>query len=188
MVTERIYSELPWSQKGKLLIQPYPSVYDREIATSNDLSEITAMKALVEGTRNFRTENKISPKASIGAHLYTNETALWEKISRFVVALARLGDIELNGKVPSGASGKVATQDFTLTIPLDGLVDTSAEKARLQNEIKRVRGDVEFSLKRLENPAFVERAKPELVEKERNTLSMNKEKLAVLEEALKRLG
>ena len=56
------------------------------------------------------------------------------------------------------------------------------------HEIKRVRTDVEFSLKRLENPAFVEKAKPELVEKERATLAANKEKLTVLEEALKRLG
>ena len=78
--------------------------------------------------------------------------------------------------------------DVTLTIPLEGLVDTSAEKSRLQNEIKRVRTDVEFSLKRLENPAFVEKAKPELVDKERGVLAVNKEKLAVLEEALKRLG
>jgi valyl-tRNA synthetase len=105
-------------------------------------------------------------------------------------AVGTVGANGLTGEVTGNVfkDGKFFTSAFTLTIPLEGLVDTSAEKARLQNEIKRVRTDVEFSLKRLENPAFVERAKPELVEKERATLTANKEKLAVLEEALKKLG
>jgi valyl-tRNA synthetase len=188
MVTERIYSELPWAEAGKLPLQKFPVAADGEIARPEDLAEVLAMKAVIEGTRNFRTENKITPRTPIRAFLQTEQRPLWEKVSRFVVALARLGEVSVNGPAPSGASGKVATSEFTLTIPLEGLVDTAAEKARLQNEIKRVRTDVEFSLKRLENPAFVERAKPELVEKERATLAANKEKLAVLEEALKKLG
>jgi len=186
--TERIYSELPWSEKGKLMVQPFPLAHQGVIAQSADLEEFRALKALVEGTRSFRTENKISPKVPIPAYLQTEQKPLWEKIAKFVIALARLGDLKVNAPAPSGAGGKVATREFTLTIPLEGLVDTSAEKTRLQNEIKRVRTDVEFSQKRLENPAFVERAKPELVEKERGTIAANQEKLAVLEEALKRLG
>jgi valyl-tRNA synthetase len=187
MMTERVWSELPWAQPGKLLIQKFPVAASGKIASPSDLEEIRAMKAVVEGSRNFRTENKIPPRTPINAFLHTDRKPLWDKISRFVVALAKFGDVS-TGPAPGGASGKVATNEFTLTIPLEGLVDTSAEKARLQNEIKRVRTDVEFSLKRLENPAFVERAKPELVEKERATLTANKEKLAVLEEALKKLG
>jgi valyl-tRNA synthetase len=187
MMTERVYSELPWAEKGKLMLQKFPVAVSGTIAQPADLEEIDALKAVVEGTRNFRTENKISPKVPINAVLATEKNALWQKVSRFVVALARLGDVS-TGAPPAGPSGRVATNEFTLTIPLEGLVDTGAEKARLQHEIKRVRTDVEFSLKRLENPAFVEKAKPELVEKERATLSANKEKLAVLEEALKKLG
>ncbi|MGZ3735124.1 MAG: valine--tRNA ligase [Bdellovibrionota bacterium] len=188
MVTERIYSELPWAQAGQLMVQKFPVAHTGAIARDSDLAEIRALKAVVDGTRNFRTENKIPPRTPVNAFLNTDQKPLWEKLSRFVVSLAKLGDVSVNAAAPGGASGKVATNEFTLTIPLEGLVDTSAEKSRLQNEIKRVRTDVEFSLKRLENPAFVERAKPELVEKERATLTANKEKLAVLEEALKRLG
>jgi valyl-tRNA synthetase len=188
MVTERIYSELPWAQAGKLLVQKFPEASDKKIASASDLEEVRALKAVVEGTRNFRTENKITPKNPINAFLQTENESLWKKLAPFVTSLARLGTVAVNKAAPGGASGKVATNEFTLTIPLEGLVDTSAEKSRLQNEIKRVRTDVEFSLKRLDNPAFVEKAKPELVAKERDTLTQNKEKLAVLEEALKKLG
>jgi valyl-tRNA synthetase len=186
-VTERIYSELPWALKGQLMIQKFPIAHEGVIAKPSDFEEFRALKTVVERTRSFRTENKISPKVPIAAFLQTEHGALWEKVSRFVVTLAKLGDVKVNASAPPGASGKVATNEFTLTIPLEGLVDTSAEKSRLQNEIKRLRTDVEFSQKRLENPAFVERAKPELVEKERATIAANQEKLAVLEEALRRL-
>ncbi len=188
MVTERIYSELPWAERGKLMLQEFPLPHPGEIAKASDLHQVAAMKSAVEGIRNFRTENKISPKAQIQAVLETEQAALWENLSRFVVALAKLGEVLVNGKAPTGASGKVATNEFVFTLPLEGLVDTAAEKARLMNETKKVRGDVEFSLKRLENPAFIERAKPELVAKERDTLAANQEKLKTLEEALKRLG
>ena len=82
----------------------------------------------------------------------------------------------------------MATAEFTFTLPLEGLVDKTAEKARLQNEIKKVRSDVEFSEKRLGNEGFVARAKPELVAQEKANLAAAKEKLAVLEEAIKKLG
>jgi len=188
MVTERIYRELPEAEVGKLLLQKFPLPVDHKIASDEDLDQVAALKKAVEGIRNFRTENKISPKALIPAFVQTDQKALWEKLSRFTVSLAKLGDVAVNVSPPAGASGKVATNEFTFTLPLEGLVDSAAEKMRLLNEIKRVRTDVEFSLKRLENPAFVERAKPELVAKEREIVALNQEKLRTLEEALRKLG
>jgi valyl-tRNA synthetase len=184
MVTERIYGELPWAEKGRLSLQKFPTAQP----VASDHNEVAAMKAAVEGIRNFRTENKISPKAAIPVFLETKNTALWQKLAPFVTGLARLGDVQVNKAAPAGSAGKVATADFTFTIPLEGLVDKTAEKARLQNEIKKVRSDVDFSEKRLGNPGFVSRAKPELVEQEKANLAAAKEKLAVLEEAIKKLG
>jgi valyl-tRNA synthetase len=184
MVTERIYSELPWADLGKLSLQKFPEAK----APGASHPDMTALKAAVEGIRNFRTENKISPKAPIPAFLETKNTALWQKLAPFITGLARLGDVKVNQAAPAGSAGKVATADFTFTLPLEGLVDKTAEKARLQNEIKKVRSDVEFSEKRLGNEGFVARAKPELVAQEKANLAAAKEKLAVLEEAIKKLG
>ncbi|MGE3261573.1 MAG: valine--tRNA ligase [Bacteriovoracia bacterium] len=184
-VTEKIYGELPWGIKGKLLLQPFP---ESKTPVASEHKEMTAMKAVVEGIRNFRTENKIAPRASIPAFIQTENKALWDSLAPFVQSLARLGDVQVNTAAPSGSSGKVATSDFTLTLPLEGLVDKNAEKARLQNEIKKAQADVDHGQKRLQNPAFVEKAKPELVEKERATLALAQEKLSVLTEALKKLG
>lgn len=186
MVSEKIYGELPWAEKGKLSLQAYPAAGVAP-ASAQDLAEIAALRALVDGIRSFRTENKISPKAQIPAYLEAKDTALWKKLEPFVVGLARLGEVHLNQPAPAGSSGKVATDLFTLTLPLEGLVDKSAEKARLQNEIKKVRQEVEFSEKRLGNEAFVARAKPELVAEEKAKLDLAREKMRVLEEALAKL-
>ena len=188
MVTEKIYGELPGAKVGQLIVQPYPAAATKELASAEDLSRIRALKSAVEGIRNFRTENKIAPRAAINAFVETKETALWQVLEPLAKGLARLGEVQVNAKVPEGSAGKVATSEFTITVPLDGLVDKGAEKARLQNEIKKVRGDLEFSEKRLGNEAFVAKAKPELVAKERAAADGFREKLRVLEEALAKLG
>jgi valyl-tRNA synthetase len=187
MVTEKIYGELPWANKGNLSIQSYPRENPRFNADEATLNDFQALKSLVEAIRNFRTENKISPKAQIDVYLQTQNSQLWNTIAPFVTSLAKIGNVHLNERPGQGSFSKVATDQFTLSIPLDGLVDKSAEKTRLESEIKKVRADVEFSERRLGNPGFVSKAKPELVEVERAQLATNKEKLKVLEDALSKL-
>ncbi len=188
MVTEKIYGELPWAQKGNLSMQPFPQENPKLVADKDSLSEFQALKNLVEAIRNFRTENKISPKAQIEVYLQTQNSMLWKKIEHFVLSLAKISKVHINERPTQGSISKVTTDLFTLSIPLDGLVDKSAEKARLESEIKKVRSDVGFSERRLGNPGFVSKAKPELVEVERTQLAVNKEKLKVLEDALNKLS
>jgi valyl-tRNA synthetase len=188
LVTEKIYGELPWAEKGKLLLQKFPLPVSRAPASQADLAEAQALKRVVEGIRNFRTENKISPRNEIKAFVQTDQAVLWEKLAPFIHALARLGEVQVNTPAPGGMQGKVATSEFTVTLPLEGLVDKEAEKTRLNNEIKKVKSDIDHSARRLDNPAFVEKAKPELVAKEREALALAEGKLKVLEEALAKLG
>ncbi len=185
MVTEKIYRELPWVEKGASLVHAEFPASDLPQAKESDFIEIAALKQATEGLRNFRTENKIPPRTEIKAFLETKDTALWKQISPLVSALARVEVVV--GEAPQGTSGRVATENFVFTIPLEGLVDKDAERQRLQNEIKKARADVEFSERRLGNPGFVQKAKPELVEQERANLNTYKEKLASLEEALAKL-
>lgn len=193
LVTEKIYRELPGAQAGKLMVQKYPLPAGKPIATQEDLTYVGAMKSIIERSRNFRTENKISPKLeipnfSVAFVQADRDQKIWEATSKFIYSMTKLSASGNTSSLQAKRSSKVVNEHFEITIGLDGLVDDSAEKTRLNNEIKRVRTDVEFSLKRLENPSFVERAKPELVAKERETLALNQEKLKTLEEALKKLG
>jgi len=67
-------------------------------------------------------------------------------------------------------------------MPLDGLVDVDAEKARLDKEIQKVSQEVERAGKKLGNEKFVANAKPEVVQKEKDRLAEWENKLSQLEE------
>lgn len=188
LVTEKIHRNLPWnSGKSSLIRAPFPEGKSKALSGANDTAAVAALKQAVEGLRNFRTENKIAPRQEINAFIEAKDMALWSQIGSLVIALARLGTVNA-GQAPVENSGRVVTDAFVFTIPLEGLVDKGAERQRLQNEIKKTRADVEFSQRRLSNPGFVQKAKPALVEQERASAAAHQEKLAALEEALSKLG
>jgi valyl-tRNA synthetase len=72
-------------------------------------------------------------------------------------------------------------------IPLAGLIDLDAEKARLGKEIKRVEGEIAKCNGKLGNATFVANAPAAVVEQERQRLADFTSTLAGLREQLARL-
>ena len=103
-----------------------------------------------------------------------------------VCALANFTCTE--GETPSGPCGKVSVTGFEFSLPLEGIVEKSAEVARLKGEIKKLEKDLAFVVKRLNNKNFVDRAKPELVDKERKRKDDYADRLKTLEDALQSLN
>jgi valyl-tRNA synthetase len=68
-----------------------------------------------------------------------------------------------------------------LRIPMAGLFDLGAERARLDKEREKLRAEADGLERRLTNPQFVERAKPAVVAESR-------EKLAALQARLGQIG
>jgi valyl-tRNA synthetase len=65
-------------------------------------------------------------------------------------------------------------------IPLAGLIDKDAELARLEKEMGRLAQDIERTGKKLQNPAFVDKAPEAVVQKERDKLEKAEAALAEL--------
>ncbi|OGT68496.1 MAG: hypothetical protein A3J38_06015 [Gammaproteobacteria bacterium RIFCSPHIGHO2_12_FULL_45_9] len=59
---------------------------------------------------------------------------------------------------------------MSIYMPLEGLVDKEAERARLTKEIQKWETEVARFSKKLTNPAYCEKAPAEVVEKERMRL------------------
>ena len=86
------------------------------------------------------------------------------------------------------ASAQIVLDEATVCLPLEGVIDIAAERARLAKEIEKIGKDHAAIKGRLDNPGFVAKAPEEVLEeaRERKTdLEARKHKLA---EALKRLG
>jgi valyl-tRNA synthetase len=75
-----------------------------------------------------------------------------------------------------------------LVIPLEGVIDIAAEKARLSKALEASAKEAKSLESRLANPAFVEKAKPQAVDKARADHAHHAAEVARLEAALARLG
>jgi valyl-tRNA synthetase len=102
--------------------------------------------------------------------------------------LARVGEIVCGVGVarPEKAATQVAG-DVEILLPLAGLIDIDAEVARLTKEIAKVEKDAELFEKKLANEAFVAKAPPEVLEKDRGKLAEAKEKLGILQQSLEKI-
>ena len=104
-----------------------------------------------------------------------------------LLRLARLEGIETVENFGSGtARGTVDGVDIGL--PLAGILDLDAERARLEKAIAAVGGEIEKISRKLYNPGFIAKAPEEVVEENRRRLDEEQTRRAALEAALSRLG
>jgi len=83
---------------------------------------------------------------------------------------------------------QVSAGSDLLVIPLEGVIDVTAEKARLEKALATSQKEAKSLEGRLKNPAFVEKAKPEAVDKARADHAHHAAEVERLEAALARLG
>jgi len=94
--------------------------------------------------------------------------------------------MEFEDAPPKGAA-VIAFADTTAALPLAGIIDMAAERARLKREIEKAAADISKIDAKLANPQFIAKAPEEVVEEQRE----RKAELVALSErltvALKRL-
>jgi valyl-tRNA synthetase len=86
------------------------------------------------------------------------------------------------------AAFQVVVGGATYSVPLEGVIDIAAEKARLTKSLEAAQKEAKSLEGRLSNPAFVEKAKPEAVEKARADHAEKSAEAERLAAALTRLG
>ncbi len=83
---------------------------------------------------------------------------------------------------------QIGAGDATIVVPLEGVIDIDAEKARLAKALEASTKEAKSLESRLNNPSFVEKAKPEAVEKARADHAHHSAEAERLAAALARLG
>jgi valyl-tRNA synthetase len=128
--------------------------------------EIEWLIRLVSGIRAARTELNVPPGAKLPLHVRDSGDSTRRRLERHDSALRRLARVEAValGEV-SGGAAQVVVDEATYIIPLEGVIDIEAERARLSKALQAAEKERDSLAGRLANPSFVERAKPEAVEK-----------------------
>ena len=149
---------------------------------------------LTTNVRSAKNELGIPPGAKLAAFLPEASTLAARTIERSSAAierLARLTPVTI-GEAPAGAAMQVTAAcdgvADVFVIPLEGIIDIEAEKARLEKALAASQKEAKSLEGRLSNANFVERAKPEAVEKAKADFAHHSAEVERLEAALKRLG
>jgi valyl-tRNA synthetase len=175
---------------GTISTQKYPLAIDfSQFANAQSDASIEWLREVLSQVRRIRSEMNISPGKAIPL-LYANGTMhqreLSEKFDAQITFLARTESQRwLENDEPEPASASAIVGEMKILIPLAGLIDLDAEKARLAKEIKRVEDENAKSTAKLAK--FGERTPAAVVEQEKQRLKDFEQLLAGLREQLKRL-
>jgi valyl-tRNA synthetase len=104
----------------------------------------------------------------------------------FIKRLARVSDISSAAAAPPG-SVQLVVRGEVAALPLKGVIDLAAERARLAKEMQKADADIARSDAKLNNPKFIERADEEVVEEEKEKREEAVGRKAKIAEALERL-
>jgi len=152
-------------------------------------AEIGWVVDLVTAIRSVRAEMNITPATLTplvlaGASAETKGRARrWNDV---VKRMARLADISFADSAPEGAV-QLLVRGEVAALPLKGVIDLSAEKARLDKELAKAEADIKRVDAKLTNEKFVANAPEEIVEEEKEKREAAVARKARLVEALERL-
>lgn len=187
-VTEELWANLADRQDYPLITAKWPE--PGVAVDAGAKAEVDWLIALIGNLRTAKNELGIAPGAKLDAFLPEPSLATRGIIERNPAAierLARLNAIRFE-PAPAGAAMQVGAGDANIIIPLEGVIDIAAEKARLAKALEVSTKEAKSLEGRLSNAAFVEKAKPEAVEKARADHAMHQAEAERLAAALTRLG
>ena len=186
-VTEELWNKTG-TRTGELIVAAWPQPKTAVDAAAK--REVEWLIALVSALRTAKNELGIAPGAKLDAYLPEPSAAtraIIEANGPAIDRLARLSSIRFE-PVPAGAAMQIGAGDANIVIPLEGVIDIAAEKARLEKALAAAQKEAKGLEGRLNNPAFVEKAKPEAVEKARADHAHHSAEAERLAAALARLG
>ena len=188
-VTSEIYSKLINSEDADLMVSKWPTIKE-EFEFDKEENFVEKLKKLVIEIRNVRTKMNVHPSKKSKLILVTdNFEKEIEEAKDFLTKLGFASEIKVQDNL-EGIDEKaisIVVDDIKVFIPFEDLVDIKEEIIRLENEKKRLEGEVLRGEKMLSNPGFISKAPETKVAEEKAKLENYKEMLKAVEERLNSL-
>lgn len=187
--------DMPADQGGRTIsFAPWPKAFDdatrNYFRLSKEIVERTdAVHDLVIQIRNLRREYNLPTSKPVRLILKpTAEGYLTEEDVQSMGKLMVADPLEQNlDYQPEKGTPSARSSIGEVYMPLEGLIDLEAEKARLVKEKDQIENEITKAEQRLNNPKFAEKAPKEVLDEHRERLESWKSKLAQTVEALERM-
>ncbi|WP_145481478.1 valine--tRNA ligase [Stenotrophomonas rhizophila] len=150
-------------------LRPYPTAEEFAGDFARAEADVEWLKSMVSALRRVRSELNVPPAKQVGLLLQggseedRNRVARFTSSLSFLLKLERIEWLAADADTPPAATAIVG--ELKLLVPLEGLVDLGAERARLDKEIARVEAEKEKSAVKLSK--FTDKVPAAVVEQER---------------------
>ena len=186
--------ELPENQGGQTIMYAHwPKPFDEAFLTNYGLDAsvdrlISEKHELIGQGRNLRRENSIASNKKV--KFVFKPVAAWaDREAEVLKLLLNAEPLVIDAQfTPQKGTPTVRSPLGDLFLPLEGLIDVDAEKARLTKELAKTATEIERSEQRLNNPAFTQKAPPAVLEDHRKRLAEWQEKQQRVQAALQALN
>lgn len=182
-LTEELWHDELFGQRDELqccIVAPYPKSAE---VNSLLLQDVDSIKQVISEIRNIRNSKQISPKEPLPLGIKVNSEISFKNYFNIIYKLANVSEISLvESKIDGAASFIVGRDEFFVS--LAGNIDTEAERERITKELDYLAGFLKSVNAKLSNERFVQNAKAEIIENERNKKADAEAKIAMLQQSL----
>jgi valyl-tRNA synthetase len=159
--------------------------------THPGVEKLELFAEIVSKVRVARSNQNVPPDKKCKVILKTESNAVHEIIKQENLSFLQLvkgESVEINnGFTPEKSDSISAFSKGEIILPLAGMIDMDKERKRLQKEKETLQSDIDKIEKKIGNPEFLSKAKPEVVQKEREKLEILQRKLETVEKGFEKL-
>ncbi|GBQ82939.1 valyl-tRNA synthetase [Gluconacetobacter johannae DSM 13595] len=189
-VTDDLWAQFGFGAPGSLMTTAWPEAV-RPDGAEEAAAELDWVVRFISAIRTVRAEMNVPPSRLAPVLLRDAAPATVERAGRWAEAIGRMARVSevtvLAGEMPQGAA-QLVVDEATLVIPLAGIIDLSQERQRLEKERRKIDDEIAKVERKLGNADFIARAKPEVVEENRDRLAQQQGERARLDAALARIA
>ena len=192
-VTEEIWQQVApraGVDGDTIMLRPYPDATDERV-DDDAIADIEWVKSFILGIRQIRGEMDISPGKALPVLLQGASNTDKSRADVHSALLQRVGRVEnvavLDESETPPAAATALIGELRLLVPMKGLIDIGAERARLGKQQDKVRADLSRSQTKLGNERFVNNAPADVVTQERERVVEFEKIITNLDEQLAKL-
>ena len=193
-ITEAVWEHLSGGEGGLLISAKWPD----HSGLARDAAGIAEMEWVVEliaAIRTVRSEMNVPAGQEIDAFVRSESALVPARIETHLDAIKRLARLKSVEKAEGAVWERMARQAVQVTVEgatvfldLASAIDLGKERQRLDKEAKAIAGELDKIGRKLGNEQFLAKAKPEVIEVQRERLAEHEAALARVRAAMARLG
>ncbi len=187
-VTEELWGA---KERPKMLVHTdWPIYTAADLVDAQADADLSWTVAMIEAIRSARAQMNVPggdfvPLVVVG--MDAAATSAWNQNEALIKRFARIESLTAADTMPKGTAA-LAVSGGAFGIPLDGIIDVAAEKARLEKTLGKLAKELGGLRGRLNNPKFADSAPAEVIEETKANLALREDEESKLKDALARIS